>query len=92
MIEKEDKLSTHTFPFPYDYSGIDHSENEEEIKMNETIEQVEVLNEIKALENTNKWSKKQIEPHDCGWMYTTIDGNKHRIKFLKKLIKDKDNE
>ena len=50
--------------------------------MNETIEQVEVLNEIKALENTNKWFKKQIEPHDCGWMYTTIDGNKHNINHM----------
>ena len=49
---------------------------------------IEDLNEIKALENTNKWFKKQIEPHDCGWMHTTIDGNKHRIKFLEKLIKN----
>ena len=47
----------------------------------------ELLNEIKALENTNKWFKKQIEPEDCGWMYTTIDGNKHRIKVLKAQLK-----
>lgn len=47
----------------------------------------EIQNEIKALENTNKWFKKQIEPEDCGWMYTTIDGNKHRIKILKSQLK-----
>ena len=39
---------------------------------------------IKVLEETIDWFEKQIEPHDCGWMYTTIDGLKHRIKFLKK--------
>ena len=47
----------------------------------------EIENEIKALQNTNKWFKKQIEPHDCGWMYTTIDGNKHRISVLRKELK-----
>ena len=40
---------------------------------------------IKVLKETITWFKKQIEPHDCGWMYTTIDGLNHRIKFLKKL-------
>ncbi len=39
---------------------------------------------IKVLKETIAWFKKQIEPHDCGWMYTTIDGLNHRIKFLKK--------
>ena len=39
---------------------------------------------IKVLKETIAWFKKQIEPHDCGWMYTTIDGLKHRIKVLKK--------
>ena len=43
--------------------------------------------EIEALKQTIKWFRKQIEPHDCGWMYTTIDGLKHRIKFLTKQIK-----
>jgi len=47
----------------------------------------EIENEIKALQNTNKWFKKQIEPHDCGWMYTTIDGNKHRISVLRKELR-----
>ena len=43
--------------------------------------------EVECLQRTIKWFKKQIEPHDCGWMYTTIDGLKHRIKVLKKNIK-----
>ena len=40
--------------------------------------------EVEYLQRTIKWFKKQIEPHDCGWMYTTIDGLKHRIKELRK--------
>ena len=36
----------------------------------------EILNEIKALENTIEWYEKQIQPQACGWMYTTIDGIK----------------
>jgi len=40
---------------------------------------------IKVLKETITWFKKQIEPHDCGWMHTTISGLNHRIKFLKKL-------
>ena len=39
---------------------------------------------IKVLKETIAWFKKQIEPHDCGWMYTTIDGLKHRIQQLRK--------
>jgi len=39
---------------------------------------------IKVLKETISWFKKQIEPHDCGWMYTTIAGLNHRIKILKK--------
>ena len=49
----------------------------------------ELLKQIQVLEDTNKWFKKQIEPEDCGWMYTTIDGNKHRIKVLKDELKNK---
>ena len=41
---------------------------------------------IKVLKETIAWFKKQIEPHDCGWMHTTIGGLNHRIKFLKKEI------
>ena len=47
----------------------------------------ELLKQIQVLEDTNKWFKKQIEPEDCGWMHTTIDGNKHRIKVLKSNLK-----
>jgi hypothetical protein len=43
---------------------------------------------IKVLKETIVWFKKQIEPHDCGWMYTTIDGLKHRIKILKDEMKE----
>ena len=39
---------------------------------------------IKVLKETIAWFQKQIEPHDCGWMYTTIDGLKYRIKELRK--------
>ena len=38
---------------------------------------------IKVLKETIAWFRKRIEPHDCGWMYTTIDGLKHYIKELK---------
>ena len=47
--------------------------------------QSDLSTSIKVLKETIAWFKKQIEPHDCGWMYTTIDGLNHRIKFLKKL-------
>ena len=43
---------------------------------------------IKVLKETIAWFKKQIEPHDCGWMHTTIAGLNHRIKFLKKEIRN----
>ena len=40
--------------------------------------------QIEVLKETIKWFKKQIKPRDCGWMYTTIDGLKYRIKELRK--------
>ena len=40
--------------------------------------------QIEALKETIKWFKKQIKPHDCGRMYTTIDGLKYRIQELRK--------
>tara|TARA_R110002050_G_scaffold208821_2_gene344885 strand:+ start:217 stop:429 length:213 start_codon:yes stop_codon:yes gene_type:complete len=43
--------------------------------------------QIEALLETIKWFQSQIEPHDCGWMHTTIDGLKHRIKYLKSEMK-----
>jgi hypothetical protein len=45
---------------------------------------------IKVLKETIAWFKKQIEPHDCGWMHTTIGGLNHRIKILKKEKKIND--
>ena len=47
----------------------------------------EIMIEIDSLQKTNKWFKKQIQPEDCGWMYTTIDGNKHRINVLRKELR-----
>ena len=47
--------------------------------------QLDSSTSIKVLKETIAWFKKQIEPHDCGWMHTTIAGLNHRIKFLKKL-------
>ena len=49
--------------------------------------------QIEALEETIKWFQKQIEPHDCGWMYTTIDGLEYRKKILNnEMKKDLPNE
>ena len=57
-----------------------------------------IKNKIEVLKETITWFRKQIEPHDCGWMHTTIDGIKYRIKVLKgklraklkgKLVKEK---
>ena len=48
-----------------------------------TLKQIE--QHINVLKDTISWFKKQIEPYDCGWMYTTIDGLKHRISELRKM-------
>ena len=34
------------------------------------------LKQIEALKQTIKYFRSQIGPHDCGWMYTTIDEKK----------------
>jgi len=47
-----------------------------------TTQSVSLETSIKVLKETIAWFKKQIEPHDCGWMHTTIDGLKHRIEDL----------
>ena len=44
--------------------------------------------QIETLKETIKWFKTQIEPHACGWMHTTISGLKHRIKILRKEIRN----
>jgi|TARA_B100000678_G_scaffold281244_1_gene278803 hypothetical protein len=48
-----------------------------------------IKNKIEVLKETIAWFRKQIEPHDCGWMYTTIDGIKHRISELRKELRMK---
>ena len=50
--------------------------------------QSDLSTSIKVLKETIAWFKKQIEPHDCGWMHTTIAGLNHRIKILKKETHD----
>lgn len=45
--------------------------------------------EIKVLKQTIKYFRSEIGPHDCGWMYTTIDGIKHRINVLRKELRAK---
>ena len=59
------------------------------VTVNDLNRKSEIESEIKALQRTNKWFRSQIEPHDCGWMHTTIDGLKHRIKVLKDKLKNK---
>lgn len=54
---------------------------------NKEFERLRLINTIEVLEDTIEWYKPQIEPHDCGWMYTTIDGLKHRIVQAKKELK-----
>jgi len=48
-----------------------------------------IKKQIEVLKDTIKWFRTQIEPHDCGWMYTTIDGIKHRISVLRKKLRNK---
>ena len=55
--------------------------------INKHMTKKQIENQIEVLKNTISWFKKQIEPHDCGWMYTTIDGIKHRINILKKELR-----
>jgi hypothetical protein len=47
------------------------------------------LKQIEALKKAIKYFCSEIGPHDCGWMYTTIDGIKHRIKVLRKEMRAK---
>ena len=44
-------------------------------------------NDIANLKETIKYFYSQIQPHDCGWMYTTVDGLKYRIKELRKELR-----
>jgi hypothetical protein len=47
------------------------------------------LKQIEALKQAIKYFRSEIGPHDCGWMYTTIDGIKHRINVLRKGMRAK---
>ena len=49
-----------------------------------TTQSVSLETTIRVLKETIAWFKKRIEPHDCGWMHTTIHGLKHRVKELRK--------
>jgi len=51
------------------------------------MDKAELQNTINVLQDTIKWFKKRIEPQDCGWMYDTIGGIKHRIKEAKQEMK-----
>ena len=57
---------------------------------NNEFERLRLINTIEVLEDTIEWYQPQIGPHDCGWMYTTIDGLKHRIDEAKKELKKLD--
>ena len=59
-------------------------------KYKEEFERLRLINTIEVLEDTIEWYKPQIEPQDCGWMDTTIDGLKHRINEAKKELKELD--
>jgi hypothetical protein len=53
-----------------------------------TTQSTSLETSIKVLKETIAWFKKQIQPHDCGWMHTTIHGLKHRIKELRRKKDD----
>ena len=46
----------------------------------------EILNEIELLTKNIRWFEEQIQPEDSGWIYTTINGLKHRIKYLSEQL------
>ena len=46
---------------------------------------------IQVLQETIAWYEAQIQPHDCGWMKTTISGIENRIKDLKRQLPPRPN-
>jgi len=48
-----------------------------------------IKKKIEVLKETIKWFRTQIEPHDCGWMHTTIEGCKARIRVIQDEKKGK---
>ena len=60
------------------------------VDVNVEFERLRLINTIEVLEDTIDWYKPQIQPHDCGWMHTTINGLKHRIDEARKELKQLD--
>jgi predicted nucleic acid-binding Zn-ribbon protein len=58
------------------------------LRITDWAEKKKFKDQVKVLEDTIKWFKDQIEPHENTIYHndgsTTIDGLKHRIEFLKK--------
>ena len=50
---------------------------------------INVDTKIDVLKESIKYFKKSFEPHDCGWMNTTIGGLEHYIKVLRDVKKGK---
>ena len=52
---------------------------------------ISIEDQIQVLEETIEYYEEQFQPHDCGWMKTTISGCKRRIEVLKKKLPNKSN-
>jgi len=63
------------------YSDIVEEMQNEEREMN-------IQNKIDVIKDEIKIIKKRIEPQDCGHLYTTVDVLEHRLKELKKELKN----
>ena len=50
-----------------------------------------IQDHIQVLEETIKWYEAQLQPHDCGWMHSTISGIENRIKYLKRQLPPRPN-
>ncbi len=50
-----------------------------------------IQDHIQVLEETIKWYQAQLQPHDCGWMHSTISGIKNRIKDLQRQLPPRPN-
>jgi len=46
---------------------------------------------IQVLQETIEWYEAQIQPHDCGWMKTTVSGIQNRIDDLKRQLPPRPN-
>ncbi len=46
---------------------------------------------IQVLQETIEWYEAQIQPHDCGWMKTTVSGIQNRIDDLKSQLPPRPN-